>query len=52
MPDVNPVDRISFAQRVGEAVQAVADHAEDALDARLGQCLCDEVCDVVDLHVA
>ena len=52
MPDVNPVDRLSLAQRVGEPVEAVADHAEDALDASLGQCLCDKVCDIVDLHVA
>ena len=51
MPDVDPVDRLALAQRVGEAVQAVADHAEDALDAGLGQRLCDEVCDIVDLHV-
>ena len=52
MPDVNLVDRLSLAQRVGEAVQAIADHAEDALDAGLGQRLCDEVRDIVDLHVA
>ena len=51
MPDVDPVDRLSLAQRVGEAVEAVADHAEDALDAGLGQRLRDEVRDIVDLHV-
>ncbi len=28
MPDVDPVDRLSLAQRVGEAVQAVAHDAE------------------------
>ena len=50
MPDVNPVDRLSFAQRVGEAVQAVADYAEDALDARLGQGLCDEVGNILASH--
>ncbi len=52
MPDVNPVDRLSLAQRIGEAIQAVADHAENALDAGLGQRLRDKVCDIVDLHVA
>jgi hypothetical protein len=52
MPDVNPVDCLSLPQRVGEAVEAIADHAEDALDAGLGQRLCDEVRDIVDLHVA
>src|SRR5438105_8268908 len=52
MPDVNPVDRLSLAQRFGEAVEAVADHAVDALDAGLRQRLRDEVCDIVDLHVA
>ena len=52
MPDVNPVDRLSLAQRVGEAVEAIADHAENALDAGLGQRLRDEVCDIVDLHAA
>ena len=50
MPDVDPVDRLSLAQRVGEAVQAVADHAEDALDAGLGQGLCDKVGDIVASH--
>ena len=52
MPDVNPVDRLSLAQRVGEAIEAVADDAEDALDAGLRQRLCDKVCDIVNLHVA
>jgi hypothetical protein len=52
MPDVNPVDRLSFAQRIGKAIETVADYAEDALDAGLRQRLCDKVCDVVDLHVA
>ena len=52
MPNVNPVDRLSLAQRFGQAVQAVADHAEDALDAGLSQRFRDEVCDIVDLHVA
>ncbi len=52
MPDVNPVDRLSLAQRVGEAVEAIADHAEDALDAGLGQRLRNKVCDIVDLHAA
>ncbi len=52
MPDVNPVDRLSLAQRVGEAIEAIADHAEDALDAGLGQRLRDKVCDIVDLHAA
>ena len=52
MPDMNPVDRLSLAQRIGEAVQAIPDHAEDALDTGLGQRLRDKVCDIVDLHVA
>ena len=52
MPDMNPVDRLSLAQRIGEAVQAVADHAEDALDAGLRQRLRDKVRDIVDLHIA
>jgi hypothetical protein len=50
MPDVNPVDRLSLAQRVGEAVQAVPDHAEDALDAGLGQGLCDKVGNILASH--
>ena len=29
MPDMDPVDRLPLAQRLGQAVQAVADHAED-----------------------
>jgi len=52
MPNVNLVDCLSLAQRVGEAVEAIADHPEDALDAGLGQRLRDKVCDIVDLHVA
>ena len=47
--DVDPVDRLALAQRVGEAVQAVADDAENAPDAGLGQRLRDEVGDIVDL---
>ena len=37
MPDMHPFDGAPLSQRLGEAVQAVADHAEDALDARLFQ---------------
>ncbi len=52
MANVNPVDGLSFAQRVGEAVEAIAYDAEDALDAGLGQRFRDEVCDIIDFHVA
>ena len=52
MPDVNPVDRLSLAQRVGEAIEAVAYDTEDALDAGLRQRLHDKVSDIVNLHTA
>ena len=52
VPHVDPFDVLAFAQRLGEAVQAVADNAEDALHARLGQCFCDEIGDVFDPHDA
>src|SRR5450755_5081723 len=42
MPDMDPVDRLSLAQRLGQAVQAVTDHAEDALHTSLDQCFRDE----------
>ena len=50
MPDMDPVDRLALAQRVSQPVQAVTDHAENALYARLDQCFRDEVCDIVDPH--
>ena len=52
MPDVNPFDVLAFVQRLREAVQAVSDNAEDALNACLGQCFRDEIGDVFDPHDA
>src|ERR1700731_4535554 len=48
VPDVNPLDLALPPQRVGEAVEAIADNAIDPLDARcsqglgelVGDCLC------------
>src|SRR5271154_3329775 len=37
MPHVDPIDRFSSPQRVGKAVQGVADHTIDAFYARLLQ---------------
>src|ERR1700722_3641255 len=50
VPNMDPVDRLSLAQRLGQAVQAVTDHAEDALYTGLDQCFGDEVGDIVDWH--
>jgi len=50
MPDMDPVDRLSLAQRLGQAVQAVTDHAEDALHTSLDQCFRDEIGDIIDRH--
>jgi hypothetical protein len=48
--NVDPLDRLSFAQRLGQTVQAVADDAEDALYPSLSERLGDEVCHILDLH--
>ena len=50
MPDVNPIDGLSFSQRIGQAVQAVTDHAEDALHPGLNQCFRDQVGDIFNFH--
>jgi hypothetical protein len=50
MPDMDPVDRLSLAQRLGQAIQAVTNHAEDALYPGLGQCFGDEVGDIFNCH--
>ena len=50
MPDMDPVDGLSLAQRLGQAVQAVTDHAEDPLYAGLNQRFGDQVGDVIDWH--
>src|ERR1700693_3125094 len=41
VPDVNPLDLALSSQRVGEAVEAIADNAIDPLDARCSQGLCE-----------
>jgi len=46
--NVDPLDRLSFAQRLSQTVQAVADHAEDALYPSLSERLGDEVCYILD----
>jgi hypothetical protein len=48
--NVDPLDRLSFAQRLGQTVQAVANHAENALYPGLSERLGDEVCYVLDWH--
>jgi hypothetical protein len=48
--DVDPLDRLSFAQRLSQAVQAVADHTEDARYSGLNKRLGDQVCHILDLH--
>jgi hypothetical protein len=48
--NVNPADLLPAAQRLGQAVQAITDHAEYALYVRLYECFCDEVCNIVDAH--
>ena len=50
MPDMDPVDGLSLAQRLGQAVQAVTDHAEDPLHAGLDQCFGDKVGDIIHWH--
>jgi hypothetical protein len=47
---VDPLDRLSFAQRLSQTVQAVADHTEDALHSGLSKRLGDEVCYILDWH--
>src|ERR1700678_2087703 len=37
MPDMNPLDLALSSQRVGEAVEAIADNAIDPFNARCGQ---------------
>jgi hypothetical protein len=49
---MNPVNFLPLTQRLGQAVQAVSDHAEDALYPGLDQCFRDEVGNVIDLHEA
>jgi hypothetical protein len=48
--DVDPFDGLAPAQRLGQAIQAIADNAEDTLDAGLGQRLGNEVGDIFDPH--
>ena len=43
MAHVHPIDDVQPAQRVGEAVQGVADDAIDALDPRMDQGFCHQV---------
>lgn len=50
MPHMQPFDRAPPAQRFGEAVEAVTDDAVNAFHAGLGECLGDEVGDIVDPH--
>jgi hypothetical protein len=50
MPNMNPVDLLSFAQRFGQTVQAVTDHAENALYPGLNEGFRDEVGDIFDTH--
>jgi hypothetical protein len=47
---MDPFDRLSFAQRLGQTVQAVANHAEDAFYAGLDKRFGDEIRYVFDLH--
>jgi len=48
--NVDPLDRLSFAQRLSQTVQTVADHTKDALYSGLNKRLGDEVCYILDLH--
>jgi hypothetical protein len=48
--NVDPLDRLSLAQRLSQTVQAVADYTEDALYPGLSKRLGDEVCYILDLH--
>jgi len=50
VPDVHPTDRLALAQRFCQAVQAVTDHAEHALDAGLDQRFGDQVGNIIDRH--
>ena len=50
MTDMDPVDCLSLSKRLGQAVQAVADHAEDTFYAGLNQCFGDQVGDIFDCH--
>ncbi|MGL3213210.1 hypothetical protein [Bradyrhizobium sp. BR 1433] len=47
---MQPIDRAALAQRLGQAVEAVADDTIDAFDAGLGKGFSDEVGNVVDPH--
>src|SRR5262249_44004050 len=50
MAHMHPFDRAAAAQRLGEAVQAVADDPEDAFDAGLLQGCYEQIGYVVDRH--